>query len=155
MIQIKTDSCNLIETYQNLSSVCSLCRMENDFTFWRFSFMFYILLTFAFSIIIFTAHTHKGFSVYYFILESVTSRKNFRLVRLQRFAKSGSDLLQKEREFYPNCSSFWFGIFQWSVTFENIPVALPTADLERRAPLADVIVTKQNLISFKVTVQYT
>lgn len=76
-----------------MSSMYSLCRMENDFTFWGFNFMFYILFTFAFSIIIFTAHIHKGLSVYDFILGSVTSIKNFCLVRLQRFAKTGCDLL--------------------------------------------------------------
>lgn len=30
-----------------------------------------------------------------------------------------------------------------SVTFENVPVALPTADLGRQVPLDEVIVTKK------------
>lgn len=130
-----------------MSDLYYLCRIENYF----FNFMFYILFIFTFSVIMSTVHIREGFSSYDFNLGSVTARKKFCLVRLRRFAKIGSDLIEKEREFYPNCRLFWFGFFQWSVIFENIPVALPTADLEKQVPLAEVIVTKQNLISFKVT----
>lgn len=77
MIQIKTDSWNLIEAYQNMSDLYNLCRIENDFTFWGFNFMFYILFVFTSSVIMSTVHIHEGFSAYDFILGSVTSRKKF------------------------------------------------------------------------------